>query len=173
MKVGDKFVIEIAETFGQDSYKIKGLNSVYSKDTMDKLEPFDETTAFTNGLVAMWEIAKRLGSLVEDGGMPTDDIEELFGCELVEVYVKYSAQEVIKKLAEYKAEINVGDEVRSKVTGCIGTVMKPNVGGDPDYMYLLYDDGSMGKYLKSEYRKTGRHFHYAEKLLNEMKGGED
>lgn len=45
MKVGDKFVIEIAETFGENSYKIKGLNSVYSKDTMDKLEPFDETTA--------------------------------------------------------------------------------------------------------------------------------
>ena len=53
MKVGDKFVIEIAETFGQNSYKIKGLNSVYSKDTMDKLEPFDETTAFTNGLAAL------------------------------------------------------------------------------------------------------------------------
>lgn len=158
MKVGDKFVIEIAETFGQNSYKIKDLNSVYSKDTMDKLEPFDETTAFTNGLAAMWEIAKKLGSLVEDGGMPTDDIEELFRCELTDVYVEYSAQEVIKKLAEYKDEIRVGDELIPIHTARVETPFYVTCVFSDKIYGVDSEDGTPRDYDKSctEFKKTGK-----------------
>lgn len=131
------------------------------------------TLEYQQGLNDAWETITKIAK------MPDGEKGKVFGETWISNILNgNSLAEITEKLKVHEqqkvdAEINVGDEVRSEVTGSIGTVMKPSVCGDPDYIYLLYEDGSMGKYRKSEYRKTGRHFHYVEKLLNEMRGDED
>ena len=130
MKVGDKFVIEIAETFGQNSYKIKGLNSVYSKDTMDKLTPLDKalnneleeayqkgfeagsheatTLEYQQGLNDAWECAKRIVLTKTDVNCPyftADELIKIFGyCTSQNVLCTYSASEAIEKLKAYEQQ---------------------------------------------------------------------
>ena len=99
-KVGDKFIIEIAEVYenvlsgidvfeattSEPLYKIKGFNSlVFDKNGLDKLEksknslPIPYSEAYKKRMNEAWEIAKKILLYPAHGGCNATELEEIFG----------------------------------------------------------------------------------------------
>lgn len=93
-----------------------------------------------------WEIAKQLCSV------KPNILWKIFGTTNLEHIMKnYKPQEVFVRLEAYKTP-NVGDIVCSKITGAKGLVLLVNDG--QHQCYVLFKDGSAGKYPVSEVYKT-------------------
>ena len=196
MKVGDKFVIEITETFGQNSYKIKGLNSVYSKDTMDKLEPFDkalsseleeayqkgyevgqhETTTleYQQGLNDAWETIAKIAK------MPDGERGKVFGETWISNILNgNSLAEITEKLKAYEqqkadAEIKVGDEIKNTLelmNNAVGYFIEPT--NNEYYRVLRYVNGKIDivAWHKENCVRTGKHSYAVERMIVVLKGG--
>lgn len=61
--------------------------------------------AFEFGLEEAWEAIKKILSSTDKGGLPTPAIKEMFGNSYLypeDIFEKYSAEEVIKKIKEYE-----------------------------------------------------------------------
>ena len=154
-KVGDKFIIEIAEVYenvlndidvfeavtSEPLYRIKGFNSlVFDKNGLDKIEkikptlPVPYSEAYEKGMNDTWDIAREL---CKTG---YSECTEIFGDETVEHVIKnYMPLEVKEKIEYFKKriEIKVGD----KVQDC-----------DDDTKAIVLDKEN----LSDEYEKIGK-----------------
>ena len=152
-KVGDKFIIEIAEVYenvlsdvdvfeaatSEPLYRIKGFNSlVFDKNGLNKLEklkkpfsvPYSES--YEKGMSDTWNIAREL--------CETDysECSEMFGDETVEYAIKnFTPLEVKEKMKSYKKdkEIHIGDKVQDCDDNTKAIILdKDNLNSDDEWI---------------------------------------
>ena len=139
-KVGDKFIIEIAEVYenelsgidvfeaatSEPLYRIKGFNSlVFDKNGLDKIEKIKPTLtvpyseAYEKGMNDTWDIAREL---CKTG---YSECNEIFGDETVEHVIKnYMPLEVKEKIEYFNKAINTIKEYNLDSQGFNETMKK-------------------------------------------------
>ena len=141
--------------------------------------PVDVEKAYQRGLNDAWECARRLLFNVEDGGMSTSELCEIFHRNgFYNILKDYSAQEVMKRIEDHEKQkdaIKVGDELEQitnsgNPTGvsCIVT----NIGDDK--FNGITEDGkavTCSSQIYRWWRKTGRTFPQIEEVLKAMREG--
>lgn len=122
-----------------------------------------------------WEAVRKIVLNPYNGGISISDLVSIFGNSSIQNIVKnYSASEVIAELKAYEKkqkaddEVKVGDEVKHKLASknddSRGIVTKEW----KDVYYIMWSDGSSGRWDKDRIVKTGRHFDI-DKILEEMR----
>lgn len=185
-KVGDKFIIEIAEIYenilnGIDAlatseplYKIKGFNSlVFDENGLDKLEkskeslpiPYSEAyrKGMNEGMNDAWDIARELCNT------SYNDCTNIFGDESVEYVIKnLTPLEIKEKIESFKKEIKVGDVVTVSGGDITFICTKDNSNGDYTKCQLVAGDGSVYEDCdKFDCQKTGKSIDIGE-ILKEI-----
>ena len=182
-KVGDKFIIEIAEVYenvlsgidvfeaatSEPLYRIKGFNSlVFDKNGLDKLEkskeslPIPYSEAYETGLNDAWAIARELSQT------RYDECTEMFGDETVEYVIKsFTPLEVKEKMKSYKKdkEIHIGDKVQDCDDNTKAIVLdKDNLNSDDEW--IVYTENRCVEYWhESNIKKINEKVDW-EKLFN-------
>ena len=120
--------------------------------------------AYQRGLDDAWEAARKIVLSPDEGGTSLPDLFAMFGNGPMQaVFRNYSATQAIAKLKDHEEkrkaddEIKVGDEVKRKLASendSRGIVTKEW----GDIYYIMWSDGSSGKWYKDSIVKTGRHF---------------
>lgn len=188
-KVGDKFIIEIAEVYenvlsgidvfeattSEPLYKIKGFNSlVFDKNGLDKLEksknslPIPYSEAYKKGMNEAWEIAKKILLYPAHGGFNATELEEIFG--RTEHLWEMTPQEAKAKIEAWKEEkeIKVGDVVTVGGGDITFICTKDNSNGDYTKCHLVAGDGSVYEDCdKFDCQKTGKSINIGE-ILKEI-----
>ena len=191
-----KYIIDIEEkplcVFDEDTqtyfprlWRVKGFNSlVFDEEGLSRLEELNsdyinehfgdlQDTAYQRGLDDAWEAARKIVLSPDEGGTSLLTIFAIFGVgSMQRVFRSYSASEAIAKLKAYEEKqaddkIEAGDEVKRKLASendSRGIVTKEW----GDIYYIMWSDGSSGKWYKDHIVKTGRHFDI-DKILEEMK----
>ena len=125
--------------------------------------------AYQQGLDDAWEAARKIVLDPNEVGTSYPDLFAMFGNRSIQsVFRNYTASQVIVKLKAYEdkqkadEEIKVRDEVM--VYGNRGVVTY--VCGDV-YTVMMYD-GSCGKWVSADLRKTGKQ-HDIDKILEELR----
>lgn len=129
---------------------------------------------YQRGLEDAWECARRLLFNVEDGGMSTSELCEIFHrYGSYSILKDYSVQEVMKRIEEYEKQkdaIKIGDEVKFNHDDIKATVMDQS---DKEGMWWLYtENGCIEEWQDAYFRKTGRTFPQIEEVLKAMQRGE-
>lgn len=143
------------------------------------------TLEYQQGLDDAWEAAKKIFGYETDGGLPLDELRNVFGVKGVpfctaDILRTNTASEAIAKLKAYEeqqkadAEIKVGDEVRNTLglmDNAVGYVIGTTIEGD--YNVSRYIDGKIktGTWRRENCVKTGKHSDAIVQLLAEMEGG--
>ena len=182
-KVGDKFIIEIAEVYenvlsgidvfeaatSEPLYRIKGFNSlVFDKNGLDKLEkskeslPIPYSEAYETGMNDAWAIARELSET------RYDECTEMFGDETVEYVIKsFTPLEVKEKMKSYKKdkEIHIGDKVQDCDDNTKAIVLdKDNLNSDDEW--IVYTENRCVEYWhESNIKKINEKVDW-EKLFN-------
>lgn len=130
----------------------------------------DVEEAYQRGLNDAWELARRIRLNVEDGGISVSELCEMFHTNTVyNIFKGYSAQEVMKRIAEYEKQknaIKIGDEVKFNHDDIKATVMDQS---DKEGMWWLYtENGCIEEWQDAYFRKTGRTFPQIEEVLKAM-----
>lgn len=158
-KVGDKFIIEIAEVYenvlnGVDAfeaatseplYRIKGFNSlVFDKNGLDKLEklkeslPIPYSEAYKKGMSDTWDVAREL---CKTG---YSECTEMFGDETVEHVIKnFTPLEIKEKMKSYKKdkEIHIGDKVQDCDDNTKAIILdKEDLGNEYENEWIVYTE---------------------------------
>lgn len=183
-KVGDKFIIEIAEVYenvlsdvdvfeattSEPLYRIKGFNSlVFDKNGLDKLEklkeslPIPYSEAYKKGMNDTWDIAREL---CKTG---YSEFTEMFDDETVEHVIKnFTPLEIKEKIESFKKEIKVGDVVTVGGGDITFICTKDNSNGDYTKCHLVAGDGSVYEDCdKFDCQKTGKSIDIG-KILKEI-----
>ena len=129
---------------------------------------------YEDGLNEAWGCAKRLVLEDKKGGFSLEVIKEIFGCDLEDVFAKYSAAEVVKKIKDWeekqKNAFEIGDEIQRDTFDPISLFGKvkaiiTNISDDKHYHVLYSDKYTQGKVeiidehsLQKVWTKTGRRF---------------
>lgn len=129
---------------------------------------------YQRGLEDAWECSRRLLFNVEDGGMSTSELCEIFHrYGSYSILKDYSVQEVMKRIEEYEKQkdaIKIGDEVKFNHDDIKATVMDQS---DKEGMWWLYtENGCIEEWQDAYFRKTGRTFPQIEEVLKAMQRGE-
>lgn len=172
-KVGDKFLIEIAEVYenvlsgidvfeaetSEPLYRIKGFNSlVFNKNGLDKLEklkeslPIPHSEAYETGMNDAWAIARELSKT------GYNECTEMFGDEAVEYVIKsFTPLEVKEKMKSYKKdkEIHIGDKVRDCDDNTKAIVLdKKDLGDEYENDWIVYtENGCVESWHESDVKK--------------------
>lgn len=141
--------------------------------------PADVEEAYQRGLEDAWECSRRLLFNVEDGGMSTTELCEIFHRNgFYSILKDYSVQEVMKRIEDYEKQkdaIKVGDELEQitnsgNPTGvsCIVTYI-----GDDKFNGITEDGKAVtcSSQIYRWWRKTGRTFPQIAKVLKAMREG--
>lgn len=91
------------------------------------------------------------------GGFSTSQLEEIFGTsDFDDILDNHTAQEAVAKIAEWEKmrEVQVGDVVRDLFKD--RTAVVSYVYNYDSKCYVIFGDGSGGKYEKKDFVKTGR-----------------
>lgn len=149
-------------------YRSNGTN--YSTTESVEFEEESEKT-YEDGLNEAWELARLIACMPADGGKSAEWLEKIFGTERKDLVLKnFSASEVINAMENYE-KIKVGDEVidsngmlekRSVVVRVSGSVIT-----------IMEGDGTVSRWEKEDFKKTGRHFPQIEELLQKMQEGNE
>lgn len=148
-------------------YRSNGTN--YSTtESVEFKEESEET--YEDGLNEAWELARYISCTPNEGGKSIKWVEDVFGCgNRRDVLRNHSASEVIAKIEECENRIKVGDEVidsngmlekRSVVVRVSGSVIT-----------IMEGDGTVSRWEKEDFKKTGRNFPQIEEVLKQMQEG--
>lgn len=197
-KVGDRYIIEIAEKYRveltdgtskiedlppRDLYRVRGIPDTFlSDDNFDKLDKYDSNNdnSYQRGLDDAWKALRAIA----DKDMTCETLDVLFGEHMItRIAMKYTAAEVIEKLAAYEAkknteeeEIKTGDEVFSKfdidhTKGIVLLISGSRNTCKGEELYSVIDEGGFCfRAQRSDIVKTGRHFPEAEALSKILQG---
>ena len=172
-KVGDKFIIEIAEVYenvlssvdvfeaatSEPLYRIKGFNSlVFDKNGLDKLEklkeslPIPYSEAYKKGMSDTWDVAREL---CETG---YSECTEMFGDETVEHVIKnFTPLEIKEKMKSYKKdkEIHIGDKVQDCDDNTKAIILdKEDLGNEYENEWIVYtENGCVESWRESDIKK--------------------
>ena len=165
-----------AYTNTQWQANLEELNSDYINEHFGELQD----TAYQRGLDDAWEAAKKIFGYEIDGGIPIDEIGNVFGYAedktfcTADIIRHNTAAEAIAKLKAYEEkqkadeEIKVGDEVNWLGDCFIVTrIFQPH--NMKEQCDGIDDDGCVYRdILMDDLEKTGRHFDI-DKILEEMR----
>ena len=162
--------VEEAYNRGYDEGKCQAWSDEIKKY---EIEPEKEREAYQRGLNDAWECARRLLFNVEDGGMSTSELCEIFHRNgFYRILKDYSAQEAIEKIDGYEKQKNalkVGDVVLQTYDNTMAVIMGE---ADEDHAWHVYtENGCVEKWSESVFRKTGRTFPQIEEVLKAMQEG--
>lgn len=123
---------------------------------LDEFKAMDDnkTEAYNKGLNDGYELGKKLWVAEIKGGLNTRIVEEIFDCDIYDVYTKYTPQEALAKLEAYEKEqneIKVGDVVTAYSTKGIVTNC------DADFVTVISKDGISDRWAKIVCKKTGKY----------------
>ncbi len=123
--------------------------------------------AYNKGLEDAWELAKKLWLPTSYGGMDSEEVMKIFGCDYYAISKLYTPQEALAKLEAYEKskEINVGDVVESINTGRIGIITKVEENGK----YVMFVDGMSGMLAHDDIKKTNKHIDI-NSVLEQLRG---
>ena len=139
------------------------------------------TLEYQQGLNDAWACAKKIFGYEIDGGLPLDELRNVFGVKDVpfDIFRINTASEALAKIKAYEeqqkpAKIVVGDEVRNTLglmDNAVGYVIGTTIEGD--YNVSRYIDGKIktGTWRRENCVKTGKHSDTVVQLLAEMEGG--
>lgn len=163
-KSGDKVLAEVcvvgvARVQGEKRYIVTD-NDKYAAETLaikkDKVHIIP-TKTYEDGLREAWDMAKRIVFYEKRGGFSTSQLEEIFGTsDFDDILDNHTAQEAVAKIAEWEKmrEVQVGDVVRDLFKD--RTAVVSYVYNYDSKCYVIFGDGSGGKYEKKDFVKTGR-----------------
>ena len=191
-KIGDRYIIEIAEEYYPDLvdgtvksecyppelYRVRGiLNTFFEGKTFDKLEKYDPDNedAYQRGLHDAWEAARKIAANPKEGGLKMGELSDIFGTPLAtSIMGEITAEQAIEKLAAYETkkkaeeeEIKVGDEVSSNMIKR-GVVTRVNNCEGGAWCYVVESGGNSCSMPIRNLRKTGKHFPQVAELLAAM-----
>lgn len=165
---GDKFVIEIEETGEHNNYRILGYIWA-STDELDKLERLDsdyinehygelQEEAYQEGLKAAWELATRISSSSEKGGIPIEICRELFDTSnAAKILRENTYQEALEKIEAYE---KLGAFKRGDIVEFVDTdelAMYIGKYADGTHAVVFNDCNLPQKVSTDEIRKTDKH----------------
>lgn len=181
--IGDKYIIEISGVFKNEDqrfrkplYKMMHFNSlVFDEEGISRLTPYEPNNdeEYQRGFNDAWEATQAIFRFVEDGGMSSEELRNAFGTGITAEIATLPIRKVMSTLTEYEAkkkaeeEIKVGDEVIRLFTHSEGVVIELPLKGD--IVTVLGKTGHAFGTLKSNLKKTGRHFPQVAELLDAMK----
>ena len=130
--------------------------------------PEDVKEAYQDGLNTAWEYARKIALNVEEGAL-----RDVFNVDTsYSIFIRYSAQEAIQKIAEYEKQkdvIKVGDEVLGTYDDTMAVIMGET---EEDHVWHVYtENGCVEKWHENVFRKTRRTFPQIEEVLKAMQEG--
>lgn len=132
----------------------------------------DEKT-YEDGLHDAWEMACRIISPPEEGGLTHDELKEIFGVDDgMNAIMKFPADEAIKNIRDWeeKAVIHVGDVVKVEEKAISSFGRKAVVTAVCGYWcYVLFSDGEAEEIETIKLVKTGNRIEIIE-TLKQMEG---
>lgn len=145
-------------------YRSNGTNysTTESVEFKEEREGLNAKT-YEDGLNDAWECAKKV---VEMGEYDRKNVVFVRLDDGEFPFKKYSASEAITRIKEYENRIKVGDEVidsngmlekRSVVVRVSGSVIT-----------IMEGDGTVSRWEKEHFKKTGRHFPQIEEVLKQL-----
>lgn len=154
-------------------YRSNGTNYSTTESVEFKEESEDaKNKTYEDGLNEAWELARYISCTPKEGGKSINWVEDVFGCgNRRYVLRRHSASEVIAKIEECENRIKVGDEVidinsmsekKSVVVRVSGSVIT-----------IMEGDGTVSRWEKEDFKKTGRHFSQIEEVLKQMQEGNE
>lgn len=154
------------------TYRSNGTN--YGTDESVELKEESEgvkVKTYEDGLNDAWGVARKIGST---DGYTCGELEKIFGLRSVGYIVGYildsfTASEAIDAIENYEG-IKVGDEVIGDIGGR-GVVIR--VSPDHEHLTVMLDDGTAMRWIKEEFKKTGRHFPQIAEVLQKMQEGDE
>lgn len=173
--MADRYLVECTRKpscdFGTNDYHFKEANvvklrpnqGVFSTGELLAMKCEAKSEGKEEGQNEAWELAQKILKLPGLGGYTDQELCEIFNFGAVPVISdlirRYTYQEVADKVKKWEetANICVGDVLVSPanfkaLVTCI----------EPDWMHLLYSDGSCGRVamddIKEFYKKTGQQF---------------
>lgn len=167
-KVGDKVLVEAEITNIFDGwYNLKttyrGASICMMEMQANKVYPLSAGKTYEDGMAEAWEVARRIAW--------DPDRVRVFGTfDLEHIFKDHTWQEAAAKIKAYEdaQEICVGDVVKITTGAFEGVVTKVKEEG----YYVIFGDGSSGKFKKSAIKKIGRTIDIAG-LLAEIGGRND
>lgn len=184
-KKGDMFVVEITGNnckVGLGDFKCC-LNDVtyVTEEMLDKFTrivngPYNEDylAGYAKGLKDAWEVARKIGGAVEDGGYTGEQLANIFGSANYQTAFELSAETAIEKIKAYEEKqnkIRVGDVVKRKNGGETMIVTKITVRttfcGDITTIDGVKENGQICSGDNMNWEKTGRHYPEIEKLFGD------
>lgn len=136
----------------------------------DYLELVESYKTYEQGLEEgrneAWEMARKLTTDKHTGGFGLEELYNIFGTTNNYKVIKYNTfQELKEKIEAYEASnsLKVGDEVVSKRTGGKAVITR----NDKEGCYVLWHDGSCGRYHMNDFTKTGRVINEFAEILDE------
>ena len=151
------------------TYRSNGTN--YGTDESVELKAESEK-AYEDGLNEAWELARYISCTPNEGVKHIDWVEDVFGCgNRRDVLRKHSASEVIAKIEEYENRIKVGDEVIDSNSISEKKSVVVRVSGS--VITIMEGDGTVSRWEKEGFKKTGRHFSQIEEVLKQMQEGNE
>lgn len=152
-------------------------NEAYEKGVQDTKQHWVDAPrscayklGYENGLNAAWDAAWKISTM----DSPTRDkiFKKVITTSIIE---GNTASEAIEKIRQYEHEkeeqIQVGDEVidsRARIGVCTGFF-----GLELDEIYVMWRDGSSGKWDKKQFNKTGMHYPGITEAIKKMKERND
>lgn len=91
-----------------------------SDNIINRLEPYDQESAYNKGLDDAWKAAKRIVCEVDDGGLSKKELRLIFNKGSLQAVIRETtASEAIKRLNEYEARkaYKVGSVISDPKTG--------------------------------------------------------
>lgn len=173
--MADRYLVECStkpcSDYGTNDYRFKNAEvvklwpnqNVFSKGELLAMECKAKSEGKEEGQNEAWDLARKILELPSKGGYTPVELVEIFGTDAVpyihDLIRRYTYQEVADKVKKWEetANIRVGDVLVSPanfkaLVTCI----------EPDWMHLLYSDGSCGRVamddIKGFYKKTGQQF---------------
>lgn len=198
--MGKKYVIEFEEEpFGKNDnpviphgleelWRVKGFNTlVFDENGIKKLTPLEDTVELAQhevygngfnegyevGLRNLWDGVWKVLGYVNDGSYTQEQIVQIFGKNDWFDAIRFlSPSEFLKKISDYEEmmlEIKAGDEVVHTPAGTIA-ICTCDVRTSDDEVYVMFDDGSCGRYPEGSLRKTGKHYSNFDEFLKRKEG---
>lgn len=160
----------------KENRTIKAILDNQNNKLIKYFKPSAVEESYQRGLEDAWKCARRLLFNVEDGGMSTSELCEIFHRNgFYSILKDYSVQEAMKRIEDYEKQkdaIKIGDEIEQitnsgNPTGvsCIVT----NIGDDK--FNGITEDGkavTCSSQINRWWRKTGRTFPQIEEVLKAM-----
>lgn len=125
---------------------------------------------YEDGLNEAWEAARKIVCLSPDSGYSAGELLEIFktGIES-DILEQNTATEAIAKINKYENRIEVGDEVIDSD----GTLEKKSVvvRVSGTGITIMEGDGTVSRWKKEGFKKTGRHFPQIKEVLKQIQEG--